>query len=71
MEWLPIETAPRDGTWVLLKGGSPDEPPRDERIYPCVVGFWDESWPCWWFCWWDSNWRSAYENPTHWMPIPR
>jgi len=65
MIWLPIETAPKDGSWVLLCGGREY---AEESVGPCVVAFWDGAY--WLYCYWDSAWRSAYENATHWMPIP-
>jgi hypothetical protein len=65
-EWQPIETAPRDGTSVLLFDGEIHE------------GFWDEvdfnefsgtpvmSWNYGNLSWIDDTnfW------PTHWMPLP-
>jgi hypothetical protein len=73
--WQPIETAPKDGTWVLLTGGVIDygweygeEKPR------CVVGQFkpggDGSNGPWQFAWYDGGYYGAYENPTHWMPLP-
>ena len=55
--WQPIETAPKDGAWVLAYG-------RDISItdYPAVI-FWDDGW--------QSAGRN--EKPfraTHWMPLP-
>ena len=80
MEWQPIETAPRDGTPILL-------------FYP--EGIWDSSldaepgstFPDWAVMRWDVEWgkrapeadycwRGYYEattpkgKPTHWLPIP-
>lgn len=64
-DWQPIETAPKDGTFVILKGGEHDE----GYGAPCVVAFWDGRF--WVYAYWDTNWRSSYRNPTHWMPIPK
>ncbi len=54
--WQPIETAPKDGTRVLLY-----EPRDDEHMIE--VGFWDyDSWygPVHVYTIW----------PTHWQPLP-
>ena len=65
LNWQPIETAPRDGTDVLLYEGG-----EYERIYmgfyantidrggKKVYQFWDIGSEPW-------NWE-----PTHWMPLP-
>lgn len=73
MEWQPIETAPKDGRWVLLCGFDPD----DDPVYgstnpPAVVAFWrEDDWGDEWaYCFWDSDWRSFVDGPTHWMPLP-
>lgn len=63
--WQPIETAPKDGTFVLLypsRGWVSDVEP-----YDCEVGYWDSD---------DNVWRSYgpiaedYHGPTHWCPLP-
>lgn len=62
MTWQPIETAPKDGTQVLLW--------RDETI----VGRWqiDDRRPYW--TGGDIYWRGVRwcrdHNPTHWQPLP-
>lgn len=64
--WQPIETAPKDGTWVLLF--SPDAEPdtpfigqwRDVEDYPDGGA------------WWENN-GSSYcidADPSHWQPLP-
>lgn len=82
MMWRPIDTAPKDGTWVLLRGGDPlcgdwtampDKEIQEVMGQPLVCGFWLEpKWgnPYWAYCYWDLGWRSEYANPTHWRPIP-
>jgi hypothetical protein len=78
MDWQPIETAPKDGTWVLLSGG---------KIYygwdgdsqPGVVSgqfsHWfngsERSGGAWQFAWYDGGYYGEYESPTHWMPLPK
>lgn len=61
MEWMPIETAPKDGTDILIF-----EPCSDLCQYNIiyVVHYSDKSWV-----------ESAGEMysvfyPTHWMPLP-
>ena len=76
-EWQPIETAPRDGSWVQLKGGwlNLDVPDEDKQP-PCVVAKWIiDPHPCyasevWGVAYWDEDWRTQYENPTEWRAVP-
>ena len=66
-EWQTIETAPKDGSWVMLAGGDVygmwdgDEP-------PCVVG--QHVNDAWHLAWYDGGWLGEYFWPTHWMPLP-
>lgn len=67
-EWQPIETAPRDGTAVLLY-----EP--DCWMHPVWVAQWErggtyyrEGWRC--FVAADGEEVLHPEKPTHWMPLP-
>ena len=81
--WQPIETAPKDGTFVLLAGGETNEDfYRDSdkpecRKRPVSAFFWCFGLYCdfeeegaWFTTFWDGDWRSLYNNPTHWMPLP-
>lgn len=77
MEWQPIETAPKDGTWVLLCGGKTTEDDYMKtgvRVERPVVAFWKKDiylCDCYWaYTFWDGMWRDEYENPTHWMTLP-
>lgn len=86
MEWMPIETAPKDGTAVLVTFS-----PEDISIHPktrkpyviapgVLVAFWDayEAPGGHGYCGGDG-WTVAYASegthlhhgfPTHWMPLP-
>jgi hypothetical protein len=66
-DWQPIETAPKDGAWILLRG----ESGYVNRPYRAHVGRWvtgrDGGW-------WEES-EDAYftddgDEPTHWMPLP-
>lgn len=57
-QWQPIETAPKDGTTVLVC----------DRLGDCsVASYWARK-PTYW----DGNWGDGeYETrPSHWMPLP-
>ena len=81
MEWQPIETSPKDGTWVLLYGGETTEDDYcDAGVFKSrpVVGKYSEEYDdileasigSWDICYWDGDWRTGYAKPTHWMPLP-
>lgn len=61
-EWQPIETAPKDGTSILVWPYWSDEKPaqvqwRDMKRTP---GRWEIS----------TSYFCYGANPTHWMPLP-
>lgn len=73
MKWMPIETAPKDGTHILLYGPREwDEMGRID-IGP-IVGSWYqdplgiEKYDGWFTV--TSNPYSDRVQPTHWMPLP-
>lgn len=59
--WQPIETAPKDGTWVLAVGKN-------------GAGRWTTPQTVRWTGLWESPVHDArvevYHQPTHWMPLP-
>jgi len=67
--WQPIETAPKDGTEVLLFGradwlgnGSDEDAPQ------IIIGVFDD-----YLEEWSSKTNNPYSDdiyPTHWMPLP-
>lgn len=68
--WRPIETAPKDGTRILLiKVGWDTYEGRlghTNYVWWGVIGYWSEEW---------GNWNDGVEpsglaDPTHWMPLP-
>ena len=66
MKWQPIETAPKDGTKLLLKFQGPFSDAAEDGI---VTGSWSDYSRSWWL---SSIWASsgAHKPPTHWMPLP-
>lgn len=67
MEWQPIETAPKDGTELIL---------FDEMV---CIGSWRNDWnfqdePKQWFDNTFDDYSCGYGStplkPTHWMPLP-
>ena len=68
MDWQPIETAPRDGTWILLRGGTSKYGWYGDNFPPMVCAQFDCS--SWQFAYYESGYYGEYKNPTHWMPLP-
>ena len=77
-DWQPIETAPRDGTRVMLWRGFADLGKWSEM----VIAEWHHGAWCWpdpgknpttHGEWTDCDLIEGYEDakkPTHWMPLP-
>lgn len=59
-EWQPIETAPKDGTRVLLfsPGGDGEDPTRQ-----VAEGAWCR-------VWWRMEAGDYWTTPTHWIALP-
>jgi len=62
-EWKPIETAPKDGTDLVLYCGPPDDPLLG-------IGYWETERETedGWYLWHKPMQRCLW--PTHWAPIP-
>lgn len=72
-EWQPIETAPRDGTPVLVFIPAPYPEHDDPKMATAV--YFGRKWG--WEVWclpaeWDGQVvdKSLVDAPTHWMPLP-
>lgn len=77
----PIETAPKDGTWVLLWGGQTNEEQyptpllAEEDKHRPIVGRWmgrntDCGEPGFWeFGFNDGWWGHEYKNPQFWTSL--
>lgn len=71
MEWQPIETAPKDGTEILvfrpLAHLTNDPQISILKGVKSNKGCWDETIPDGMS---NDNFTSGYCKPTHWMPLP-
>jgi Lar family restriction alleviation protein len=54
--WQPIETAPRDGAWILAWDGSQQ-----------LILWWSDRLSGWTF---NNDWEILEESVTHWQPLP-
>ena len=64
-DWQPMETAPRDGTRILVFT------PGEKEWDGVMTAKWCKTYNCWWG---DPNEASEYDpdslEPTLWMPTP-
>jgi hypothetical protein len=69
MEWQPIETAPKDGVWILVScpekiGNVQGTGMAIARAAPHELSGWEMDN-------YDSlGWTPLFNAPTHWMPLP-
>lgn len=69
--WQPIETAPKDGTDVLLWEPAANLRHDGLALVGAYVDFKGAVVPCGYHDGWFDNASGRYEiTPTHWMPLP-
>ena len=67
--WLPIETAPKDGSKVLLWTDSTLDPYWCDCVGRREVEHFQTVQTAWWNL--DDGWeKELVGQPTHWMPLP-
>ena len=71
-EWQPIETAPHDGTWILVTGFRQQHSGPVSHMF-AVAAFFPRSeksptGPYEWF--YGKRGNQFIDGPTHWMPLP-
>lgn len=76
-QWQPIETAPRDGSPILIFDPTQAPSSSTESQSGKVVTYDDPRYAIgYWRVWKTSgewmwgNRNSSYVSPTHWMPLP-
>ena len=76
-DWRPIETAPKDGTAILLFGGEMCDDTGPEHIHPSqAVARWVsyqvyEGGGAWFVATADAGAIGiTFHKPTHWMKLP-
>lgn len=60
-EWSPIETAPKEGSWIIL-----GKPNHNEVL----LGFWHRLHNSWWGQGGSEGQWKKWQDATHWMPLP-
>ena len=63
-QWMPIHTAPKDGSWILLYSCFSTKKPD------YAVARWDKRDGRYWLLEPEYGVKAIFENPTHWMPLP-
>jgi len=78
-DWQPIETAPKDGSWVLITSYNTanwsdgvDRSYWQTQTAHFINGHWvTESYPDSHYGYMEVEYLTTYaDGPTHWMPLP-
>lgn len=64
-EWQPIETAPKDGAWIILYD---DNFKHSEHSY--LIATWHPQVKSWKGATNSKGRFPLWEDATHWMPLP-
>jgi len=64
--WQPIETAPKDGSKIILARIGENEVGKNLGVWWACSGSWSEKYSRWW----DGIEPCGFNHPTHWMPLP-
>lgn len=59
IDWKPIETAPKDGTEIIVSNG----------FYITTVS-WQKNWNFWGVCVSGASSEDKFWEPTHWAEMP-
>lgn len=65
-EWQPIETAPKDGSPILI--WQPGGVTQYTWYTDCWICRWEDRYQCWTEA--GGELYSEARSPTHWMPLP-
>lgn len=65
--WQPIETAPKDGTPILVYSREASDPQIVLASWREYQGSPDDGG---WYDWWDNNAPEIDATVTHWQPLP-
>lgn len=66
--WQPIETVPKDGTYIMLYGTQEPHEMISLQGRHVFSGYWDRIDQ--YFCSTGSTWAGPFYECTHWMPLP-
>lgn len=69
MEWRDIESAPMDGTWIMLFSNCAAFPTADCTHWIAMYGWYEKDLEYGWIDQ-DDALVMRKNDPTHWMPLP-
>ncbi len=59
--WMPIESAPKDATWIVLGVVGRNE---------IMLGYWHRLFQAWWGQTSANGDFRQWQHATHWQPLP-